>query len=33
MIRMGFLERWLELIMKCVVFYSVKVKVNGDLTD
>jgi hypothetical protein len=33
MARMGFNERWVELIMKCVTTVSYSVKVNGDLID
>lgn len=31
--RMGFDERWVQLIMKCVTTVTYKIKVNGELTE
>jgi hypothetical protein len=33
MIQMGFQERWVQLIMKCVTFVSYKIKINGSHTS
>jgi hypothetical protein len=31
--RMGFQERWVNLIMKCITTVSYRIKVNGEYTD
>jgi len=31
--KLGFHERWIELMMKCVSTVSYRIKVNGELTD
>jgi len=33
MLQMGFNERWVQLIMKCVTSVSYKIKVNGSYTQ
>jgi len=33
MVRLGFCEVWVELVMKCVSSVSYKIRVNGQLTD
>ena len=32
MIKMGFHNRWVDLIMKCVTTVSYRIKVNGEYT-
>jgi hypothetical protein len=31
--KLGFSERWINLIMKCISTVSYRIKVNGELTD
>jgi hypothetical protein len=33
MMRLGFSERWINLIMECVTTVSYRIKVNGELTE
>lgn len=33
MVKMGFSERWVNLIMECVTTVSYQIKVNGELSE
>jgi hypothetical protein len=33
MMKMGFHDRWVDLIMKCVTTVSYRIKVNGEYSD
>jgi hypothetical protein len=33
MIKLGFHEQWVDVIMKCVTTVTYRIKVNGELTD
>jgi hypothetical protein len=33
MMRLGFHEQWINIIMKCMTTISYQININGDLTD